>query len=93
MPITYQAVAGQRVVIDGAQSISGWNQYSGSIYVANDPYDLGFGNNQVFDNGQAMVLAQWPNTSLDLNHPSVAMAQSGWEGTLTDSALASSGIN
>ena len=28
--------------------------YSGSIYQANDPGDLGFGNNQVFVNGQAM---------------------------------------
>ena len=92
-PITFQAVPGQKVIVDGANTVSGWTKYSGSIYVANDPYNLGFGNNQVFNNGQAMIFAQWPNTSLDLSHPTVAYAQGGGGGSLTDNALASSGVN
>ncbi|HEY2585578.1 MAG TPA: right-handed parallel beta-helix repeat-containing protein [Tepidisphaeraceae bacterium] len=73
-PITYQAYNNEPVVIDGADPISGWANYAGSIYQAGQAWDLGEGNNQVFVDGQMINEARWPNTSLDLSHPVYATA-------------------
>ena len=35
---------------------------------------LGFGNNQVFVDGQMMIEARWPNTTLDVTRPRKASA-------------------
>jgi hypothetical protein len=91
-PITFQSYNGENVIIDGADPVTGWSNYSGSIYQANDPTDLGFGNNQVFVNGKAVNLATWPNIGLELSHPQLATVQGGG-GSLTDNALLTSGVD
>ena len=94
-PITYQAYDGETVVIDGANPLGGWSHSgggNGNIYQADDPTDLGFGNNQVFVNGRPMTEARWPN-SVALSHPTLAVAAGGSGGTLTDNALAASGVD
>src|SRR5665213_3074268 len=69
-PITYEAYNGENVTISGADPISGWSSYKGSIGDASMSWDLGEGNNQVFVGGQALNEARWPNSSItDLSHP------------------------
>jgi hypothetical protein len=75
-PIIFEAYNGESVTVSGADPIIGWSNYSGSIYKASMPWDLGEGNNEVFVDGQAMNEARWPNTSLDLSHPTLAKATS-----------------
>ncbi len=70
--INFEAYNGEPVTIDGANPIAGWTRYSGSIYEASQPWDLGTGNNQVFVNRQMMNEARWPNTTLDVSHPVLA---------------------
>src|SRR4051794_31931704 len=90
-PISFKAYNGENVTVSGADVVSGWSRYNGSVYKARQGWDLGMGNNQVFVDGQAMVEARWPNTSLDLSHPNVAVADKisagSSSGTLYDSAL------
>lgn len=68
-PITYEAYDNQTVIIDGADPITGWSLYNGSIYVAPQSWDLGEGNNQVFVDGQMINEARWPNSSLNFSDP------------------------
>jgi hypothetical protein len=70
--INFEVYDGESVTIDGANPITGWTHYSGSIYEASQSWDLGEGNNQVFVNGQMMNEARWPNTTLDVSHPVLA---------------------
>ena len=39
------------MTIDGANLQSGWSKWKNAVYVANDPVDLGEGNNQLFVDG------------------------------------------
>jgi hypothetical protein len=71
-PIVFQPYNNESVTIDGADPITGWVKSSGSIYTANMPTNLGAGNNEVFVDNKAINEARWPNTSLDLSHPTVA---------------------
>jgi len=75
-PITYEAYNNQPVVIDGADPITGWSDYNGSIYSAPQSWDLGEGNNQVFVDGQMINEARWPNTTLDVSHPAYSTSES-----------------
>jgi len=88
-PITFEAYNNESVTIDGADPITGWS--SGPAYHAMQSWDLGEGNNQVFVDGQMMVEARWPNTSLDPSHPNLAHARSaaasGATTTIYDPAL------
>jgi fibronectin type 3 domain-containing protein/regulation of enolase protein 1 (concanavalin A-like superfamily) len=68
-PITISAYAGETVTVSGADVLTGWAAHSGSIYKAPQSLDLGEGNNQVFVDGQMMVEARWPNTTLDVSRP------------------------
>jgi hypothetical protein len=61
-PITYQPYPGEKVTIDGADLVSGWSAYQGSIYQTSMPWDLGDGKNQVFYDGQMMTEARWPRS-------------------------------
>jgi chitodextrinase len=75
-PIVFEAYNGQNVTISGADPIGGWTQYSGSIYDASMPWNLGEGNNEVFVNGKAINEAAWPNGAIgDLSHPGQATMQ------------------
>ena len=71
-PITYSAYNNELVTIDGADPITGWADYSKSIYDAPQPFDLGAGNNEVFVDGKAMNEAQWPNTAIGAVKPATA---------------------
>jgi hypothetical protein len=74
--ITFQNYNGETVVIDGADAVGGWANYSGGIYSASMPWTLGDGNDQVFVDGSMMTEARWPNTSGDVEHPTLATAGS-----------------
>ena len=75
-PITFEAYDNQTVIISGADPISGWTQYNGSIYQAPQSWDLGLGNNQVFVDGQMLGEAQYPNYSGNISQPAFATAAS-----------------
>ena len=87
-PITYEPYNGQHVVVDGADPITGWSLESGSTNIYEATMNWSFdsngvnGNgdgdqNQVFVDGQMMTYARWPNTSLDVSHPTFASATTG----------------
>jgi hypothetical protein len=106
-PITFMPYNGESVTISGADVISpsSWAPYSGNIYQAPMAWDLSGENsdpipagNQVFLDGQMMIEARWPNTTLDVSHPALASTTGGSyidggsglsTGTITDSNLPS----
>ena len=89
--VTFQNYNNQTVTVSGADPITSWSKASGNIYQANMSWDLGEGNNQLFDNGSMVNEARWPNTSTNLTWPSLASIQSGGGGgntvTIHDSHL------
>ncbi len=78
-PITFMPYNGERVTISGADLIdpTTWSVYNGNIYQAPMNWDLGDEANQVFLDGQMMVEARWPNTTLDLSNPTTALTTRG----------------
>lgn len=78
-PITFQPYNGESVTVSGADVIptTSWAQFSGTIYKAPVAWDLGEGANQFFLDGKMMSEARWPNTTLDVSHPTVALAGGG----------------
>jgi fibronectin type 3 domain-containing protein/regulation of enolase protein 1 (concanavalin A-like superfamily) len=68
-PITFKPYNNEVVTVSGADPVTGWAKHSGSVYKANQDWDLGEGNNQVFVDGQMMIEARWPNTTLDVSKP------------------------
>ncbi|MDB5289432.1 MAG: galA, partial [Phycisphaerales bacterium] len=93
-PIVFEAYNGENVTVSGADQINGWSNAGGSIYTASMPWDLGEGNNQVFVDGQMINEARFPNTTLDVSHPTLGKAASasvsGSTATLYDPALSQS---
>ncbi len=75
-PIVYEPYNGESVTLDGADRITGLTQYRNAIYSAPQPWDLGEGNNQVFVDGRMINEARWPNTGVDVSHPTWATASS-----------------
>ena len=73
--VTFQNYNNENVVVSGADIVSNWSSYRGSIAQAAMSWDLGEGNNQVFVDGKMVNEARWPNTSTDLSHPTLAVAQ------------------
>ena len=88
-PIQFKAYNGEKVTVSGANVVSNFSRHSGSVYKARQSWDMGFGENQVFVDGQMMNEARWPNTSLDVSRPAKATADRVSNGTLYDSALGS----
>ena len=94
-PITFKAFEGETVTVSGADPVTGWTAPSGSIFQAPQPWDLGEAFNQVFVDGQMMIEARWPNTTLDVSRPTSLTADdiapnfAGVESfaTLTDAPL------
>jgi hypothetical protein len=74
--ITFQPYNNEAVTIDGADAITGFTNAGGAIWTAPMPVNLGYGNNQVFVDGQMMNEARWPNTGFDLSHPTLATVAS-----------------
>ena len=68
--ITYQSYSNEVVTINGADVLASntWAVYSGNIYSNAMSWDL-TSSNQVFLDGQMMIEARYPNTSLDVSHP------------------------
>lgn len=85
--ITFKNYNAEPVTISGADVVSGWGNYSKSIYKAPQSWDMGFGENQVFVDGQMVVEARWPNTSLDIAHPAKATLDKVNGSTFYDSAI------
>jgi hypothetical protein len=90
-PITYKPYPGERVTVSGADRVTGWSVHSGSVYKANQGWNLGDGRNQVFVDGHMMIEARWPNTTLDISRPRKAtfdgVSASSSRATIEDSAL------
>ena len=63
-PITFQPDADASVTISGANIVSGWSLDAGSVYKASVSPDLGRGYNQLFVDGQMVIEARYPNTSM-----------------------------
>jgi len=70
-PITYQPYQGEEVTINGAEIISAWTLDTGNVYRAAmagnffaSPYNQ---SDQVFQDGQMLTLAKWPNTTTAAN--------------------------
>jgi uncharacterized protein (TIGR03437 family) len=78
-PITFRPYNNESVTVSGADLLpaGSWALSSGSIYKAGMAWDLGDGANQVFLDGQMMTEARWPNTTLDVSHPTVAQTTAG----------------
>ena len=56
-PITYKAHGSDEVIVSGAETVTGWTQYSGNIYRAPISWDP----QAVFVDGVDMIEARWPN--------------------------------
>jgi hypothetical protein len=62
-PIMFRPYKNQKVVIDGADPLTGWTSATGGIYQTSAmTWNLGDGNNEVFANGQMLYEARWPTT-------------------------------
>ena len=86
--VTFENYNNENVTVSGADPISGFSNYSGSIYDASMPWDLGEGNNQIFVNGVGLNEAQYPNSAVgDVSTPNTATMQSVRGRTIYDSAL------
>jgi len=74
-PITYMPDPGASVTITGADPVMGWTLAGGNIHVANNVSGFTSTNNQavqIFVDGRMLNEARWPNTSLDVSHPTKA---------------------
>lgn len=87
--VTFTNYDGQTIIVTGTDTLGGWSgsAVGGAIYQASMPWDLGEGNNQVFVDGQMINEARWPNTSLDLLHPTDATVASYSDGTVYDPSI------
>ena len=65
----------EKVVIDGADPIANWTNYSGSIYQAPMNWSVNHGDgDQIFVNGRMMNYARFPHSSLDVSNPTRIIA-------------------
>lgn len=76
-PIVFKPYQSDRVVVSGADPITGWTHANGHIYQAAMRWTLGAGNNQVFVDGKMVNEARWPATGPDLLRPTLAVAGAG----------------
>jgi len=85
-PITFTNYEGEKAVLSGATSVTGWQKGDGGTWSAAVAWDLE-GGNQVFADGKPLTEARWPNNAGMLLRPVRARAESGSAGTLVDPAL------
>ncbi|MDB5174240.1 MAG: galA [Phycisphaerales bacterium] len=90
-PIIFEGYNGEKVTVSGADPVTSWTRYSGNIYSASMPFDMGAGNNEVFVDGKAINEARFPNNGFDPSHPAVEIVPkvtvSGSSATIYDSRL------
>ncbi|MDU0353559.1 right-handed parallel beta-helix repeat-containing protein [Paraglaciecola aquimarina] len=60
-PILVRAKTGENVVIKATEEISGWTHYTGDIYSANVNMDITEWSRNIYQNGELMQIARWPN--------------------------------
>lgn len=65
-PITFKAAEGENVTISALEKLSGFAKFKDNIYCATYTEDLGFGRNQLFYKGEALVEGRHPNVD---THP------------------------
>ncbi|MGR6761295.1 right-handed parallel beta-helix repeat-containing protein [Paenibacillus sp. T2-29] len=86
-PINFEAYTGENVTVSGADPVTGWKNYSGSIYYAEMKGSLGT-KNQIFVNKQMQFEARWPNSpTLDPLNLAYATVDSGSTTTIKDGDL------
>ena len=94
-PIIFKPSPGERVVVSGADLVTSWTPIAGSIYAASNVAGFSSTSNQaeqVFVDGQMLNLAQFPNTTLDQSHRTMAklasiIADDGKRATIGDPSL------
>lgn len=62
-PIIFEAYQNERVIISGADIVSGFTLYQPNIYKAAMPWSMGKGKDQVFMAGAVQPEARFPNTA------------------------------
>ncbi len=77
-PITFQNYSNELATVNGADVVANnsWAVYNGKVWNTTISWTMGVGMDQVFVDGQAMNIARWPNSSLDLSHPMVSSVNS-----------------
>lgn len=81
-PITYASWNNEKVLLSGADRVTGWRKEEGGIYSAPMSWSLAE-DNQVFADGQMLCEACWPDLGEDhLFKPTRAMASGGSPTTL-----------
>ena len=85
--VTFQNYGSESVTVSGADPVGNFAGYSGATYHASMGWSLGEGNDQVFVDGRMINEARFPNTSLDVSHPTLTYAQRYVGGTIYDSSL------
>ena len=87
-PITFTPYENESVLISGADIVAAenWTQVSNSIYQASVTCVLNDGN-QVFMDGQMMIEARFPNTTLDVSHPVKLVAEGAGSEGIRDEAI------
>jgi hypothetical protein len=60
-PIIVEPYKNEQVIITGCEPVTGWARYTNNIWMAPMNWTLGLGRNQVFDDGNVLVEARFPN--------------------------------
>jgi hypothetical protein len=87
-PIVFAPYNNEAVTVSGADPVTGWSVYTGSIYKASVSGNV----SQVFVDGKMMIQARWPNIPDSTNpnplRPELAIMDNGTSrSTIVDSAL------
>ncbi|MBN1887391.1 MAG: hypothetical protein JW850_05355 [Thermoflexales bacterium] len=99
-PITFGAYpegCANKPLLSGSLPVTGWAQHDGNIYVAdlsagNNAGKFGLGLNQLFRDGQRLLLGRWPNLDAGNGGYSFVDAHTASVAQLTDNELPS-GVN
>jgi uncharacterized repeat protein (TIGR01451 family) len=87
---SYPEGCADKPILSGSLPISGWMVYSTNVYVANlgtgqNAGHFGYGVNQLFRNGERLMLGRWPNLDAGDNGYSTIDGHSGSQ--ITDNEL------
>lgn len=94
-PVTFKAYGTEKVVINGAEPLTGWVSKGGNVYDAPMAWNLGTGN-QIFMNGGMKPEARWPNNTSGMfpwnnsfinPSPDWSYTTTGSNGVFTDTKL------
>lgn len=85
-PVKFQAYPGEKVIISGADGVTGWTPYQGGIFMTDVDLALD-GKNQIFVDGKMANNARWPNAAGDSLYSGFAQVDSGSNTTLSDREL------